>query len=174
MLATFWITKNTLFNSCKLTRWSVLYSESSCIQTVFKSKHVTDQKLLEDVHKDSLHIPSQINRFLCNRPDEPLKASGHPVVSSKNYVEDVRTTEQHSPDAGSIIIQHGIRFQKSTLLGSLYKSSRRCGNTSRRYPAFQNILVFHSNAERSYSEDRQDARPSRLDVDLIRIELRYF
>jgi hypothetical protein len=54
------------------------YSESSCIQTVFISKHVTDVKLLEDVHEDSLQFPSQINRFLCNRSDEPLKASGHP------------------------------------------------------------------------------------------------
>jgi len=33
-----------------------------------------------------------------------------------DYVEDVRTTEQHHLDARSIIIQHGIRFQKSTLL----------------------------------------------------------
>jgi len=59
------------------------YSKSSCIRTVFISKHVTDHKLLEDVHEDSLQIPSQINRFLCNRLDEPLKASGRPAVSSK-------------------------------------------------------------------------------------------
>jgi hypothetical protein len=59
------------------------YSESSITQTVFISKHVTDHKLLKDVHEDSLQISSQINRFLCNRPDEPLKASGCPAVSSK-------------------------------------------------------------------------------------------
>jgi hypothetical protein len=29
---------------------------------MFKSKHVTDHKLLEDVHEESLQIPSQINR----------------------------------------------------------------------------------------------------------------
>jgi len=59
------------------------YSESSCIQTVFISKYLTDHKLLEDVYEDSLQIPSQINRFLCNRPDEPLKASGRSAVSNR-------------------------------------------------------------------------------------------
>jgi hypothetical protein len=59
------------------------YLESLCIQTVFNSKHVTDHKLLEDVHEDSLQIPNQINWFLCNRPDEPLKASKRPAVSSR-------------------------------------------------------------------------------------------
>jgi len=50
---------------------------------VFISKHVTDHKLLEDVHEDSLQIPSQTNWLLCNRPDEPLKASGRPAVSNR-------------------------------------------------------------------------------------------
>jgi hypothetical protein len=59
------------------------YSESPCIRIVFISKHVTDHKLLEDVHEDSLQIPIQSNRFLCNSPDEPLKASGRPAVSSR-------------------------------------------------------------------------------------------
>jgi hypothetical protein len=76
---------------------------------------VTDHKLLEDVHEESLHIPSQINRFLCNCLDEPLKASRRPAVSSR-FVEDVRKTEQHRLDARSIIFQHGVGFQKSTLL----------------------------------------------------------
>jgi len=49
---------------------------------VFKSKKVTDHKLLKDVHEESLQIPNQINRFLCNHPDEPLKAPGRPAVSS--------------------------------------------------------------------------------------------
>jgi len=59
------------------------YSESSCIQPVFISKHGTDHKLLKDVHEDSLQIPSQINRFQYNRPNEPLKASERSVVSSR-------------------------------------------------------------------------------------------
>jgi hypothetical protein len=45
---------------------------------------------------------------------------------------------------------------------------------SGRCPAFQNIPVFRSKAEMSYSEDRLDARPSCPDVDLIMIELRCF
>jgi hypothetical protein len=74
------------------------YSESSSIRTVFISKHVTDHKILENVHKDSLQIPSQINRFLYNRPNEPLKASGRPAVSRSFKVQDVRTSEQHRLD----------------------------------------------------------------------------
>jgi len=59
ILATFWINKNTLCNGCNLTRWSVFNSESSCIQTIFKSKKVSDHKLLEDVHEESLQNPRQ-------------------------------------------------------------------------------------------------------------------
>jgi hypothetical protein len=91
-----------------------------------------------------------------------------------DYVEDVRTTEQQCLDARPISIQHGVGFQKSTLLGSLCKPFRRRGNTSKRCPVFQNILVFCSNAEMSYSEDGPNTRSSRPDVDLIRIELRCF
>jgi hypothetical protein len=58
-------------------------SESSCIRTMCISKHVTDHKLLENVHKNSLQIQSQISQFLCNRPYEHLKVSGRPAMSSK-------------------------------------------------------------------------------------------
>jgi hypothetical protein len=73
--------KNTLCNGFKLTGWSVFNLECSCIQTMFKSKKVTDHKLLEDVHEESLQNPRQNSRFLCNCPEEPLKASGRPTVS---------------------------------------------------------------------------------------------
>jgi hypothetical protein len=76
---------------------------------MFKSKLVTDQKLLEDVYEEFLQIPSQTNWFLCNRPDEPLKASGGLQCLIDNY-EDVRTSEQHRPDARSIIVQHEDGF----------------------------------------------------------------
>jgi hypothetical protein len=75
---------------------------------------------------------------------------------------------------GQSVFKYGVGFQKSTLLGSLYKPSERRGNTSGHCPAFQNISVFRSNVERSYSQDRPGTRPSRLDVDPIRIELRCF
>jgi hypothetical protein len=45
---------------------------------MFVSSHVTSHKFLEDAHEDSMQFPSQINRFLFNHPDGPLKASGHP------------------------------------------------------------------------------------------------
>jgi hypothetical protein len=46
--------KNTLCNGYIFYRMIDVYSESSCIQKMFKSKLVTDQKLLEDVHENSL------------------------------------------------------------------------------------------------------------------------
>jgi hypothetical protein len=61
------------------------------IWTVFKSSHVTDHKFLEDFREDSMQIPSQNSQSLYNRTDEPLKASGCPVVSRSFSVEDVQT-----------------------------------------------------------------------------------
>jgi hypothetical protein len=80
-------------------------------------------------------------------------------------IEDVRTSEQHRPNTGSISIQQGVVFQKSTLFGkslqsvrkarqhvqtmsSLYKPSRQLSNMSGRYPIIQNIPELCSNAER--------------------------
>jgi hypothetical protein len=74
--------KNTLCNGCKL-RMINSYSESSYIRTVFISKHVTDHKFLEDVHEDFLQLQRQKSQFLCNRLDEPLKASRCLAVFSR-------------------------------------------------------------------------------------------
>jgi hypothetical protein len=105
-----------------------------------------------------------VRTSLWRRPDAPQCPTDND--------EDVRTSEQHRPDASSIRIQHGVGFQKSTLLRSLCKPSEGRGNTSGRCLAFQNIPVFRSNPTRSYNEDLLEARSSRPDVDLIKIELR--
>jgi hypothetical protein len=57
-----------------------VYSESSCFHTMFKSKLVTEQNLLEDVHEESLHIP---------KPNQPV-----PVQPSRRAFEGVRTLGQ--------------------------------------------------------------------------------
>jgi hypothetical protein len=123
-----------------------------------------------------MQFPSQNSRFLCNRPDGPLKVSRRPVVSRSFSVEDVRTLEQHLPDARSSFSNFytELDFSSRHCLGSFYKTSGRRGNTSGRCPTFQNILVFLLNATRSYREDRPDAWSSRPDVDLIKIELLCF
>jgi hypothetical protein len=134
------------------------YSEFSCIWIVFISKHVTDHKFSEDVHEDSLQISRQKNRLLCNRPDEPLKASGRPAVSRSFRVEDVRTSEQHHPDTRSSFSNFytELDFSSRHCLGSSYKTSEQSGNMSGRCLAFQNISDFRSNMKKSYSEDRPD------------------
>jgi hypothetical protein len=134
------------------------YSESSCIRTMFISKHVTDHKFLEDIHEDSLQISRQKNRFLCNRPDEPLKAFKRPAVSRRFRVEDVWMSEQHRSDARSSFYNFytELDFNSRHCLGSFCKTFGWRGNTFGSCPAFQNISDFRSNAERSYSEDRPD------------------
>lgn len=42
-----------------------------------------------------------ISRFLCNRPNGPLKASGRPIVSRSFSVEVVWTSGQYHPDTRS-------------------------------------------------------------------------
>jgi hypothetical protein len=87
-----------------------------------------------------------------------LKGSRRPAVSRSFRVEDVRTSEQHRPEARSSFSNFytELDFSSRHCLGSFYKTFGRCGNTFERCPAFQNILDFRSNVEKSYSEDRPD------------------
>jgi hypothetical protein len=84
---------------------------------------VTNHKFIEDVHEDSLRIPIQKNRFLCIRPDKPLKASGRPAMSRSFIIEDARTLEQHRQDA---------RSSFSNFYAELDFSSRHCLGSVRR------------------------------------------
>jgi hypothetical protein len=104
-----------------------------------------------------------------------VQPSGCPAVFRSFSVEDVRTLEQHRPDERSSFSNFYMEldFSSRHCLGSFDKTSGRRGNTSGCCPAFQNIPDFRSNAERRYSEDRLDARPSRSDVYLLWKDLRY-
>jgi hypothetical protein len=88
-----------------------------------------------------MQFPSQNSRFLCNRPDGPLKASGRPAVPRSFSVEDVWTSEQHCLDARSTFSKlytlnicptrkvetmstKWVGFQKSTLFGKFLQDVR--------------------------------------------------
>jgi len=141
---------------------------------VFVSSHVIGHKFLEDVHEDSMQFPSQINRFLCNHPDGPLKASGHPSVSRSFSIEDVRTSEQHRSDARSTYSKFYAELDFSRhCLESFCKTFGLRDNTPDATQSSRIILVSFTDAKSSDSEDRSDAQPSHSDVVLLWEELHY-
>jgi hypothetical protein len=78
-------------------------------------------------------IPSQNSRFLCNRPEGPLKASGRPTVSRSFSIEDVRTSGQHCPDARSSFSNFYTELDFNRhYLGSFCKTSEWRGKQARK------------------------------------------
>jgi hypothetical protein len=140
---------------------------------MFKSKKVSDHKLLGDVHEQSLQNPRQNSWFLCNRRTGLWKRLDAPQCPADND-EDARMSEQHRPDARSISIQQGVGFKKSTLFG---KSLQAVRTTWQHVRAMSSILEYSRvsfERGKDFSEDRPEARSSRPDVTLIKIELRCF
>jgi hypothetical protein len=74
--------------------------------------------------------------------------------------EDIWMSEQHRTDARSVSIQQGVGFQKSTLFGKSLQAVRTMSNSSE-----YSRVPFERGKD--FSEDRPD-------VNLIKIELRYF
>jgi hypothetical protein len=119
------MTKTLLCKGCILNRFIIFIQSLQVIWTVLVSSYVIGHKILEDVHEDSMHFPSQINRFLCNCPDGPLKASGRPSVSKSFSVEDIQITEQHRLEARSSYSNFYTELDFSRhYLGSFCKTSR--------------------------------------------------
>jgi hypothetical protein len=88
--------------------------------------------------------------------------------------EDLRTSEQHRSNARSIIVQHKVGFQKSTLFGKSLQVVRRTWQhvrTMSSIPEYSRVLFENG---KDFSEDHPDTRSSRPDVNLIKIELRCF
>jgi hypothetical protein len=131
-------------------------------------------KLLKDVHEESLQNSRQ-------KQSVPVQPSGRvfegvrtPRSVLQINIEDVRTSEQHRPNNRSISIQQGVCFQKLTLFGkslqaiqTMWQHVRTMSNSSE----YSRVLF---ECGRDFSEDRPDARSSRPDVNLIKIELRCF
>jgi hypothetical protein len=88
--------------------------------------------------------------------------------------EDVRTLEQHRPDARSIMVQHGVGFQKSTLFGNSLQAVQTTWQHVRTMSSISEYSRVSFERGKDFSEDRPDARSSRPDVNLIKIGLRCF
>jgi hypothetical protein len=141
-------TKILLCNGCVLTGWSVFNSESSCIQTMIKSKTITDHKLLKDVHEESLQNQRQ-------KQPVPVQPSGRAFEGVRTLLSVQQITmklfgcqSNTVRTLGQSVFNKEFDFRIRHCLGSLCKPSRRRGNTSERCPIVQNIPEFLSNAER--------------------------
>jgi hypothetical protein len=141
------VDKNTLCNGFILN-WFIGFMQShQVIWTTFISSHVTGHKFLEDVHEDSMQFPSQINWFLCNRSDGPLKGSECPTVSRSFNVEDVRTSGQPTSSSTRNWIS----------VDTVWEVSARCPDeVATRLDTTQHSIIFwvsFTDVERSDSED---------------------
>jgi hypothetical protein len=119
--------------------------------------------------KCPLQKPRQINRFLCNRPDGPLKASGRSVnqYSTRSLFSEVDTVWKVSAIRPDDKATRPDDVQTLQAVWTTRQYVRTISNNSN-----NSIIPFeHGN---DFSEDRLDARSSRSDVNLIKIELRYF
>jgi hypothetical protein len=78
------------------------------IQTMIKSKTIIDHKLLKDVLEESLQNPRQKQQVPVQPSVRAFEGVRTSCSVSQINVEDVRTSEQHRPDARSISIQQGF------------------------------------------------------------------
>jgi hypothetical protein len=76
-------------------------------------------------------------------------------------------SEEHCPDARSISIQQRVEFQKSKLFGKSLQAVRTMSCISE----YSKVPLERGE---DFSKDRPDARSSRPDVNLIKIELHCF
>jgi hypothetical protein len=115
---------------------------------MIKSKTITDHKLLKDVHEESLQSPRQ-------KQSVPVQPSGRAFEGDRTPLNVKQITMKASSCQsnsvwmlGQSVFNKELDFKSRHCLGSLYKPSRRHGNTSGRCPIFQNIPEFRSNTER--------------------------
>jgi hypothetical protein len=105
---------------------------------MIKSKTITNQKLLKDVHEESLQNPRQNSQFLYNRPDEAF--------------EDVRTSEQHRPDvratpSGRQVNQYSTRSWISEVDTVWEVSASRQDDVATRPADVQYFRIFQSSVQ---------------------------
>jgi hypothetical protein len=121
--------------------------ESSCIQTMTKSKTITDHKLLKDVYEESLQNPRHKQLVLVQPSGRAskgvlmlLSVQQITMKSSRRQSNTVRTI-------GQSVFNKEFDFRSRHCLGSLCKPSKRRGNKYRQCPVVQNIPEFRSKVE---------------------------
>jgi hypothetical protein len=82
--------------------------------------------------------------------------------------------EQHRLDARSVSIQQGVGFQKSTQFGKSLQAVRTTWQYVQTMSSISEYSRVQFERRKDFNEDHPDARSSRSDMNLIKIELRYF
>jgi hypothetical protein len=157
-----------------LTGWSVFNSKYSCIQTMIKSKTITDHKLLKDVHGEYLQNPRQkqlVPMQLSGRAFEgvrtPLSVQQITMKMSGRQSNSVRML-------GQSVFNKELDSRKSTLIGKSLQAVRTTWQHVQMMSSISEYSRVPFEHRKDFSEDRPDARSSRPDVILIKIELRCF
>jgi hypothetical protein len=141
---------------------------------VFNSKTITDHKLLKDVHEESLQNPRQKQSVLMQPSGRAFEGVRTPRSVLQINIEDVRTSEQHRPEARSISIQQEVGFQKSTLFGKFLQAVRTTWQYVWTISSISKYSKVSFEHRKDFSEDRPSVRSSRSDVNPIKVELRCF
>jgi hypothetical protein len=141
---------------------------------MIKSKKITDHKLLKDVHEESLQNPRQKQPVLVQPFGRAFEGIRTPRSVLQINIEDAWTSEQHRSDARLISIQQGVCFQKSTLFGKSLQAVRTTWQHVRTMSSSLEYSRVLFERRKDFSEDRPNARSSRPDMKLIKIELRCF
>jgi hypothetical protein len=104
------------------------------------SSHVPCYKFLEHVHEDSMQNSKSANRFLCNCPNEPLKACRRPAMFRSFSVGYVRTSDNTVRMLGQA---SPISTRSWISIDTIWEVSARCPeDVATRPNAIQHSRIF--------------------------------
>jgi hypothetical protein len=131
---------------------------------MIKSKTITVHKPREDIHEESIAKTKPKQKVLVQPSGRAFEGVRTPRSVLQINNEDVRTLEQHHPDARSISFQQGVGFKKLTLFGKSLQTVWMTWQHVWTMSSISKYSIVPFERGKNFSEDRPDARSSRPDV----------